>query len=112
MPAPPPAAAACQLMHRPCPRILAVPIRLVAAEAGFFLSDPLTLFADILKGARRRRGNGKGQWQRVKGQEDQEFLAAKRPQLRTSVDKQKMRGISVVRDHSDHWKQSEQESEI
>ena len=36
-------------------QILALPIKLVAAEAGFFLPGPLTFFADILIKARRHR---------------------------------------------------------
>ena len=103
MPAPPPAAVACQLKHILFPRNFAVPIKLVAAEAGFFLPDPLTLFEDILTGARRRRGYWKGQWHRAKRQDDQETLTVKRPQLRMAVDKQRMRGRFDVRDHSDQW---------
>ena len=90
----------------------AVPIRLVAAEAGFFLPGPLALFADISKGAKRRRKNWETQWQRVKRQEDQETLAVESPQLRVAVGKQKVRGRFEVRDHSDHWNQREQESEV
>ena len=92
--------------------IFAVPIRLVAAEAGIFLPGPLALFADILKGARRRRENWKTQWQGVKRQEDQETLAVESPQLRVAVGKQKVRGRFDVRDHSDNGNQGEQESEV
>ena len=46
MPAPPPAVESCQLLSVP-KGTKALPMRFVAAEAGFFPPGPFTLFADI-----------------------------------------------------------------
>ena len=65
MPAPPPAGEVRQYVLRATVRISTVPIRLVAAEAGFFPPWPFPFFADIVgnwncgSAAMRAKQNGK-----------------------------------------------------
>ena len=103
MPAAPPAAAAGQRTSKLRRQVLSLPIKLVAAEAGFFPPGPLTFLADMLRETRRRKGKKGHKGRKREGRQirrSQNSTVTKH-RLRTVETREKVKAKPDVRHHCD-----------